>query len=281
MGKTRRRLIGVSCTKPHLEPIMSAKTAEEMLALFQDMEASLDETDLGFASMKVATQLQQEGKDPEQALSFAHKALKNLDEEGEHAILVSLALHLIGCFNLNLERYDDSLEYLTRAERLLGRIEKEGLAKVEDIRTMMRSVYDELANLNTSLGRVDEALDSGKKSLEILEMTGEMGRMELAEEYRTLANALLRVSNNFKEALPLGLKALEIHKEELGDDSVEVAHDRKILGAIYSSAGEHSKALEQFELSRKVKHCRLNSELISVEMDAAEMQISLGNMMRP
>ncbi|XVF68363.1 hypothetical protein PTKIN_Ptkin10aG0199300 [Pterospermum kingtungense] len=246
MGKAKRSPIGVTCTKPHLEPIMSAKTAEEMLTVFQDMEASLDETDLGLASMKVATQLQKEGKDPQQALSFAHKALKNLDEEGEHAILVSLALHLIGCVNLNLER------------------------------TMMRAVYDELANVNTSLGRVDEALDSGKKSVEILEMTGEMGRMELAEEYRTLANALLRVSNNFKEALPLGLKALEIHKEELGDDSVEVAHDRKILGAIYSNAGEHSKALEQFELSRKVKHCRLNSELISVEMDAAEMQISLG-----
>ncbi|XVF68344.1 hypothetical protein PTKIN_Ptkin10aG0197600 [Pterospermum kingtungense] len=276
MGKVKRRPIGVTCTKPHLEPIMSAKTAEEMLAVFQDMEASLDETDLGLASMKVAAQLQKEGKDPEQALSFAHKALKNLDEEGEHAILVSLALHLIGCVNLNFERYDDSLEYLTRAERLLGRIEKEGLAKVEDIRTMMRAVYDELANVNTSLGRVDEALDSGKKSLEILEMTGEMGRMELAEEYRTLANALLHVSNNFKEALPLGLKVLEIHREELGEDSVEVAHDRKLLGAIYSCAGEHDKALEQFELSRKVKHCLLSSDLLSVEMDAAEMQISLG-----
>ncbi|XVF68352.1 hypothetical protein PTKIN_Ptkin10aG0198400 [Pterospermum kingtungense] len=217
MGKAKRRPIGVTCTKPHLEPIMSATTAEEMLAAFQDMEASLDEADLGLASMKVATQLQKEGKDPERALSFAHKALKNLDEEGEHAILVSLALHLIGCVNLNLERYDDSLKYLTRAERLLGRIEKDGLAKVEDIRTMMRSVYDELANVNTSLGRVDEALDSGKKSLEILEMTGEMGRMELAEEYRTLANALLRVSNNFKEALPLGLKALEIQAKDKKD----------------------------------------------------------------
>ncbi|XVF68349.1 hypothetical protein PTKIN_Ptkin10aG0198100 [Pterospermum kingtungense] len=129
-------------------PIMSAKTAKETLAAFQDMEASLDDTDLGLASLKVTSQLHQE-----------------------------------------------------------------------------------------ALGRIDEALDSGKKALEVKEMTLEMDRMELGEEYRNLANAFLHVST-FKEVLPLGLKALEIH-EELGDDSVEVAHDRMLLGAIYSSAGEY------------------------------------------
>ncbi|XVF68351.1 hypothetical protein PTKIN_Ptkin10aG0198300 [Pterospermum kingtungense] len=175
-----------------MEPIMSAKTAKETLAAFQDMEAYLDDTDLGLASLKVASQLHQEG-----------------------------------CVNLNLERFDDSLEYLNRAERLLGRLEKEGLASIE-------AMQDELANVNTDLGRIDEALDSG-------------------------------------------LKALEIHKEELGDDSVEVAHDRMLLGAIYSCAGEYGKALDQFEKSRKVfKHCDLRSELLFAEMDAAEMQISLG-----
>ncbi|XVF68366.1 hypothetical protein PTKIN_Ptkin10aG0199600 [Pterospermum kingtungense] len=201
-----------------MEPIMSAKTAKETLAAFQDMEASLDDTDLGLASLKVASQLHQEGNDPEQALSFAHKALKALDLDGKPSIPVSLALHLIGCVNLNFERFDDSLEYLNRAERLLA------------------------------LGRIDEALDSGKKALEVKEMTLEMDRMELGEEYRNLANAFLHVST-FKEALPLGLKALEIHKKELGDDSVEVAHDRMLLGAIYSSAGEYGKALDQFEFT--------------------------------
>ncbi|XVF68353.1 hypothetical protein PTKIN_Ptkin10aG0198500 [Pterospermum kingtungense] len=166
-----------------MEPIISAKTAKETLAAFQDMEASLDDTDLGLASLKVASQLHQEGKDPEQALSLAHKALKALDQDGKPSIPVSLALHLIGCVNLNLERFDDSLEYLNRAERLLGRLEKEGLASIE-------AVQDELANVNTDLGRIDEALDS---EMDAAEMQISLGKFD--EAINTLQGIVRRAKN--------------------------------------------------------------------------------------
>ncbi|XVF80944.1 hypothetical protein PTKIN_Ptkin15bG0116300 [Pterospermum kingtungense] len=263
--------------KPHIvEAFDSAKTAEEMLAAFQDMEASFDDADLGLASLKVGLQFHQQGKNPEKALFFAHKAVKALDQRGEPSLLLAIALHLMGSVNITLKRFDDSLECLNRADSLIGRLKEEGVASVEEIMPGMHAVQLELANVKTVMGRRDEALENFKKALEILEMTWEMGSEELGVAYRDLANSYLSVSN-FKQALPLALKALDIHKKELGHDSVEVAHDRRVLGAIYFGAGEHKKALEQFELSRKVfKQCNLDSELLSAEMDAAKMQISLG-----
>ncbi|XVF80953.1 hypothetical protein PTKIN_Ptkin15bG0117000 [Pterospermum kingtungense] len=238
--------------KPHIvQAFGSAKTAEQMLAAFQDMEASLDDADLGLASFKVGFQLQQEGKDPEKALSFAHKAFKALDRDGQPSVLVVMTLHLLGRINITLKRFDDSLGYLTRAYSLLCRLGEEGITSVEHIRPGIHAVQTELGNLKRAMERIDEALENYKKALEISEMTLEMDSKELG--------------------------ALEIHKKELGHDSVEVAHDRRIVGAIYSGAGEHKKALEQFELSRKVfKHCGLTSELLSTEMDAVYVQISLG-----
>ncbi|XVF80967.1 hypothetical protein PTKIN_Ptkin15bG0118400 [Pterospermum kingtungense] len=178
--------------------------------------------------------------------------------------------------DLGLERFDDSLECLNRAESLLCRLEKEGVASVEEIRPGMHAVQLELANVKTAMGRRDEALENLKKALNIMEMNLEKDSEELGMAYRDLADDYFLVSN-LKEALPFGLKALEIHEEELGHHSAEVAHDRRILGAIYAGLGEHNKALKQFVLLRKVfKHCGLTFELPSAKMDVASMQISLG-----
>ncbi|XVF80948.1 hypothetical protein PTKIN_Ptkin15bG0116700 [Pterospermum kingtungense] len=259
-------------TKRHIvEAFGSDKTAEEMLAAFQDMEASLDVADLGLASLKVGIQLHTDGKDPEKALSFADKALKALDQDGKPSLLVSMALHLMACVNIRLERFDDSLECLNRADSLLRKLEEEGLASLEEIKSGMHAVHVELGNVKRALGKRDEALVHFNKAFKLLEMNLEKDNKELGMAYRNLADSYFLVSN-IKEALPFGLKALEIHKEELDHNSVEVAHDRRILGAIYAGLGEHKNALEQFELSKKVfKNCGLTSELLSAEMEAANM----------
>ncbi|XVF80954.1 hypothetical protein PTKIN_Ptkin15bG0117100 [Pterospermum kingtungense] len=244
-----------------------------MLAAFQDMEASFDDAILGLASLEIGIQLDKEGKDPEKALSFAEKALKVLDQDGKPSLPVGMALHLMGCVNIRLERFDHSLECLNRADSLLRKLEEEG---VENIMPGMHAMQVELAIVKTAVGKRDEAVENLKKALEIKEMNLAKDGKELEVSDRDLASCYLSFSN-FKEALPFGLKTLDIHKEELGHDSMEVAHDRMILGAIYSGAGKYKKVLEQFELPQNVfKHCGLSSELLFAEMEAANMQISLG-----
>ncbi|XWS36410.1 hypothetical protein CRYUN_Cryun20dG0083300 [Craigia yunnanensis] len=258
------------------EAFESAKTAEEMLRAFKDMEACFDERELGLASLKVGLKLDQEGEDPEKALSFADKALKALDQDGKPSLLVAMALQLMGSVNYSLKRFNDSLGYLNRANRLLGRLEEEGVASVGNIRPVLHAVQLELGNVKTAMGRREEALGNLNKALEIKQMTLEKDSKELGVAYRDLAEAYVSVLN-FKKALPFGLKALEIHRKELGHNSVEVAHDRRILGVIYTGMEEHEKALEHNELSQKVlKNWGLSSELLHAEIDAANMQIALG-----
>lgn len=78
---------------------------------------------------------------------------------------------------------------------------------------------------------------------------------------------------NFGEALPYCENAMDIHKVQLGSNSVEVAHCRLLLGVIYTVLEQHEKALEQNQLSQKVmKNWGLTSKLFRAGIDATNMQ---------
>ncbi|WCJ38374.1 Tetratricopeptide repeat (TPR)-like superfamily protein [Euphorbia peplus] len=264
--------------KLHLEEAFeSSDTAEEMLQAFQEMETLFAEKELGLALLKIGLKLDQEGEDPDQALSFASRALNALDrDDGKPSLPVAMALQLMGSVNYSLKRFNDSLGYLNRANRILGKLEEGGLMNVEDIRPVLHAVQLELANVKTAMGRREEAVQNLKKCLEIKVLTLEEDSKELGVAYRELADAYVAVLN-FKEAFPYAMKALEIHKNGLGTNSVEVAHDRKLLGVIYSGLEEHEKALEQNQLSQQVlKNWGFSSDLLHAEIEASNMQIALG-----
>ncbi|KAJ1417495.1 Tetratricopeptide-like helical domain superfamily [Sesbania bispinosa] len=257
------------------EEFESAETTEQMLKAFRDMEGAFDERELGLASLKIGLKLDREGEDPEKALSFANRALKALDKDNKPSFPVAMTLQLLGSVNYSLKRFSDSLGYLNRANRVLGRLQDEGFS-VDDVRPVLHAVQLELANVKTAMGRREEALENLRKCLEIKEMTFEEDSGELGKANRDLAEAYVAVLN-FKEALPYCLKALEIHKKQLGQNSVEVAHDRKLLGIVYSGMEEHEKALEQNVLAQRIlKNWNLNSDLLRAEIDAANMMIALG-----
>ena len=257
------------------ETFESAETTEEMLKAFRNMEEVFDERELGLASLKIGLKLDHEGEDPEKALSFANRALKALDKDNTSPSLpVAMCLQLLGSVSFRLKRFSDSLGYLNRANRVLGRLQDEGLGV--DVRPVLHAVQLELANVKNAMGRREEALENLRKCLEIKEMTFEEGSGELGKANRDLAEAYVAVLH-FKEALPFCLKALDIHTKGLGQNSVEVAHDRKLLGIVYSGLEEHEKALEQNVLAQRIlKNWNLSADLLRAEIDAANMMIALG-----
>nr|GMD60997.1 protein KINESIN LIGHT CHAIN-RELATED 1 [Ipomoea batatas] len=258
------------------EAFESAETTEEMLKALRDMEACFDETQLGMACLKMGLKLDQEGNDPEKALSFASRALNALDRDDKLSLPLAMTLQLMGSACYSLKRFNDSLGYLNRAKRVLGQLEKGGSCSVEDFGPVLHAVELELYNTKTAMGRREEALVNLRKSLELKEMSLEENSRELGKANRDVAEAYVAVLN-FDEALPFCLKALEIHKGQLGNNSVEVAHDRRLLGIIYTGLEEHEKALEQNQLSQRVlKNWGRGSELLQAEVDAANMQIALG-----
>ncbi|PIN23105.1 Kinesin light chain [Handroanthus impetiginosus] len=262
----------------------SAESIEEMLKAFKDMESCFDEKDLGLACLKLGLKLDQEGEDPEKTLSFAQRALRILDDSDNGnsnnssrlSLPVAMTLQLLGSSCFNLKRFNESLGYLNRANRMLSRLEGESSYHADQVLPILHAVQFELFNVKTAMGRREEALTHLRKALEIKERTLEEDSRELGKANRDVAEAYVAVLN-FKEALPFCLKALEIHKSQLGHNSVEVAYDRRLLGVIYTGLEEHEKALEQNQLSQKVlKNWGRSSDLLRAEIDAANMQIALG-----
>lgn len=247
-----------------------------MVAAFTKMEASSDEKVLGLAALKIGLKLDQEDENPEKVLDYGNRALSALDKDGKPNLPVAMTLQLMGSAKFSLKKFNDSLGFLNRANRMLSNLEEEGGFEEDDIRPIRHAVLLELANVKTALGRREEAIRNLRECLVIKEMMFDEDSRELGKANRDLAEAYVSVLN-FKEALPFSLKALEIHQNHLGNNSVEVAHDRRILGVIYSGLEEHEKALEQNHLSQKVlNNWGLSSDLLRAEIDAANMQIALG-----
>ncbi|KAK6164515.1 hypothetical protein DH2020_001379 [Rehmannia glutinosa] len=266
------------------EAFESAESIDEMLEAFKVMETCFDEKDLGLACLKIGLKLDQQGEDPEKALYFAQRALRILDDNDNGdsnsgtrlSLPIAMTLQLLGSSSFTLKRFNDSLGYLNRANRVLSKLEGESSYRAEQVLPILHAVQFELFNVKTAVGRREEALAHLRKALEIKEKTLEEDSKELGKANRDVAEAYVAVLN-FNEALPFCLKALEIHKRQLGHNSVEVAYDRKLLGVIYTGLEEHEKALEQNQLSRRVlKNWGRSSDLLRAEIDAANMQIALG-----
>ncbi|PKA48441.1 hypothetical protein AXF42_Ash019897 [Apostasia shenzhenica] len=260
------------------EAFETAATTDEILTSFEALEAVLDENDkaLGLACLKVGQHLDSIGSDDhEKILTFGLRALKILDVGDEASVSVVMALHLVGCACYNIKRFNDSLGFLNRANRILGALERDVSCEF-DVRPVIHAVQLELANTKTAMGRREEALLNLKRCVELKESILEPNSREIGNAYRDLAEAYAAVLN-LKEALPLCEKALDMHLSQLGRNSVEVAHDRRLLGVIYTGLEDHGKALEQNKLSQKVlKNWGMNSDLILAEIDAANIQIALG-----
>ncbi|XP_074316661.1 protein KINESIN LIGHT CHAIN-RELATED 2-like [Silene latifolia] len=255
----------------------AAKSAEEMLEAFKNMEANFDEGDLGLASLKIGLQLDQEGENPEKILSFANRALVVFDNAEDNCSLpVAMTLQLLGSSNYSLRKYNDALGFLNRANKILVKLENDGKYGAKDILPILDAVQLELANCKTAMGRREEALDNLRNSLEIKGfLMGEDSR-EVGNANRDLAEACVAILN-FKDGLPYCLKALEIHLGVLGENSVEVAHDRRLLWAIYNGLEEHGKALEENQMAQKVlKNWGSKTDLVRAEIDSANTLIALG-----
>ncbi|VFQ86244.1 unnamed protein product [Cuscuta campestris] len=230
----------------------------------------------GMDDLNMGTKLHREGKH-EKALSFATRALQSFYIDEDSASLpLALALHLIGSVSCALERFDDSLGYLNWAKLVLGKLEKGESCSYEHIISVEHVVEDDLYNTNTAMGRRVDALAHLMKSVELKEKIWGEGSLELGFAYREVALAHI-CALKFSEALPFCLKALEIHKALLGENSVAVADDRELLGTIYGGLLDDEKALEQKYLLQKVlTNLGRGQELLRVEVDTANCQIRLG-----
>ncbi|KVH96996.1 hypothetical protein Ccrd_000909 [Cynara cardunculus var. scolymus] len=89
------------------------------------MDASFDHHELGLASLKIRLKLDEEGEYPEKVFDYANKSLKILDEiDNDTSLPLAMNLQLLGSACYNLNRFNESLGYLNRANRILRKLEE-------------------------------------------------------------------------------------------------------------------------------------------------------------
>ncbi|TVU27682.1 hypothetical protein EJB05_19179, partial [Eragrostis curvula] len=274
------------------EAFEAARTPNDMLASFSRLEAAVPANDkrLALACLKLGQHLEASGSaDPSRILNLALRCLGILEASNRStsastsdAVSLAMALHLAGSASFDLSRFHDSLSFLSRSLRLLTPLlpGKDAAADAEqgfDVRPVAHAVRLQLANVKTALGRREEALADMRACLDLKEAILPPGSRELGAAYRDLAEAHAAVLD-FKQALPLCQKALQLHQSTLGSNSVEVAHDRRLLGVIYTGLEQHEQALEQNEMSQKVMKSwgAAGPDLLHAEIDAANIKIALG-----
>lgn len=254
---------------------------EEILESFEALESTLgkgDEMKYGLACLKVAQHLDSIGfEDRQKTLDFADKAFRILNDHGgddEHrSIKVVMALHVLGSVNYGMKRFDESLGFLNKADKILVKCQRD--SESFDAKPIMLAIQLQLATTKTAMGRREEAILHLRRCLDLkIKMFGS-DSTEVGAAYRDLAEAYVAIIK-FKEALPLCLKAMENHAGKLGSNSVEIAHCRRLLGVIYTGLEEHHKALEQNQLSQKLmKNLNVDSDFNNAKIEAANIQIAL------
>ncbi|XP_039134704.1 uncharacterized protein LOC120272045 [Dioscorea cayenensis subsp. rotundata] len=235
----------------------SATSTKQLLEAFNAMESTSDENDkrLGLACLE---------------LGF-------LEKDGGDSLSLAKALLLLGKIGYRMKRFDDSLKSLNTAEQVLDGMPSRGCGDSGDARVRV-AVQAQIADTKILMGRRYEALVNRRRCFELKSLIFAAGSREMGDSYKDLAEFYTSVLE-FQEALPLALKALDIYEERLGSDSMEVIQVRRLLGVVYTSLGENEEALKQNEMARSVlEDLHLNEELFYVEIEKANMQISLGRL---
>ncbi|KAG9155672.1 hypothetical protein Leryth_003945 [Lithospermum erythrorhizon] len=68
-----------------------------------------------------------------QLFDFGLRALSVLDKDGKISLLLAMNLQLLGSVCYSLKRFNESLGYLNRANRILGQLENDDSLNIEDV----------------------------------------------------------------------------------------------------------------------------------------------------
>ncbi|CAI9103183.1 OLC1v1001629C1 [Oldenlandia corymbosa var. corymbosa] len=187
-----------------------------------------------------------------------------------------MTYRVIGSAYEGLHRMNEGVEYYHRALELMDSVKDDDS---HDFWFGMHVIRWGLYQIKLTLERRVEAVGHLRKSLEKRESKLAENPRELAFVYMELAEQYVSVKN-FKEALPFGLKALDMHVK-LGSNPHIVALARTCLGMIYSGLGEHTKASEQHELSDKVLRWDGSYDSLVEKVDVAKELIDEGRCVEP
>ncbi|KAJ4769147.1 Tetratricopeptide repeat (TPR)-like superfamily protein [Rhynchospora pubera] len=238
----------------------------------QDDDFGLDNPDLGPFLLKHARDLIV-SDNPRRALKYALRAAKSFEKcaRGKPSLNLAMSLHVVAAIYCSLGQYAEAVPVLTRS------LEIPVIEEGQDHALAKFSGYMQLGDTYGLLGQLDAAIDCYKSGLEIQKETLGSTDPRVGETCRYLAEAHVQALQ-FDEAKKMCLMALDIHRESFEPASADETADRRLMGLICDTMGDHEEALEHLVLSSMamVSGGGQETEVASIDSNIGDIYLSLG-----
>lgn len=201
-------------------------------------------SNLGRFLLKRTKEMVAMGENPEKALELALLAVKSYEKSanGEIDLEFVVCLHVLSAIYCSLGQYHESIPVLKRSIDVLGFRDSEGHALTKF------AGYMQLGDVYAMMGQIENSIPSYMEGLEIQRKLLGDNDIRIGETLRYVAEAHVQALQ-FDEAEKICQMALDIHKKNKTLGSLEEAADRRLMGLICDSKGEHGQALEHYVLA--------------------------------
>ncbi|CAK9169359.1 unnamed protein product [Ilex paraguariensis] len=257
---------GISVKKQRNSPLGKLQNGTEDAS-----ESGLDNPDLGPFLLKQARDLISSGDNPQKALELALRAAKSFEKcaNGNPNLDVVMCLHVTAAIYCNLGQYSEAIPVLEHSLEIpvIDQGQDHALAKFAG--------YMQLGDTYAMLGQLENSLLCYGTGLEV--QKGVLGDTDprVGETCRYLAEAYVQALQ-FDEAEKLCQLALDIHRENGSPASLEEAADRRLMGLICETKGDHEAALEHFVLASMAMVANgQEAEVASVDLSIGDTYLSL------
>ncbi|KDP31106.1 hypothetical protein JCGZ_11482 [Jatropha curcas] len=234
-------------------------------------ESGLDNPDLGRFLLKQARDLISSGDNPQKALELALRAAKSFEicANGKPSLELVMSLHVVAAIYCSTGQYNEAIPVLEQSIEipLIEEGQEHALAKFAG--------YMQLGDTYAMLGQLENSTKCYSTGLEVQKQVLGETDPRVGETSRYLAEAHVQALQ-FDEAQRLCQMALDIHRENGAPASLEEAADRRLMGLICETKGDHEAALEHLVLASMAMVANgQEPEVASVDCSIGDTYLSL------
>ncbi|XVE54954.1 hypothetical protein DITRI_Ditri03aG0122600 [Diplodiscus trichospermus] len=234
-------------------------------------ELGLGNPDLGPFLLKQARDLVSFGDNPQKALELALRAAKSYElcANGKPSLELVMSLHVAAAIYCSLGQYSEAIPLLEKSIEipLIEEDQEHALAKFAG--------HMQLGDTYAMLGQLENSITCYSTGFEVQKQVLGETDPRVGETCRYLAEAHMQALQ-FDEAQRLCHMALDIHRENGSPASLEEAADRRLMGLICETKGDHEAALEHLVLASMAMVANgQEAEVASVDCSIGDTYLSL------
>ncbi|CAN1334771.1 Protein KINESIN LIGHT CHAIN-RELATED 3 [Linum perenne] len=266
-GKPGKR-VGVAALRKRKKSLGSSKLdngAED------SSESGVDNLDLGRFLLKQARDLVSSGDSSQKALDLAVRAVKAFEAcaNKKPSLELVMSLHVAAAIYCSIGQYNEAVPVLEKSIEIpvIEQGQEHALAKFAG--------YMQLGDTYAMLGQLENSTKCYTTGLVIQKQVLGENDPRVGETCRYLAEAHVQALQ-FDEAKNICQMALDIHRENRAPASLEEAADRRLMGLICETKGDHEAALEHLVLASMAMVANgQEGEVASVDCSIGDAYLSL------